>query len=97
MTDKEILSFLESHESILKIAGILKNILREIGYEILKGLANLWDILAGSQAKTLDLLDFTSYPKVAKIVQDYQVFGIAIAGICVVGLGFFLMRDKEND
>nr|OTP46708.1 hypothetical protein A5881_003807 [Enterococcus termitis] len=97
MTDKEILSFLESHESILKIAGILKNILREIGYEILKGLANLWDILAGSQAKTLDLLDFTSYPKVAKIVQDYQVFGIAIAGICVVGLGFFLMKDKEND
>lgn len=97
MTDKEILSFLESHESILKIAGILKNILREIGYEILKALANLWDILAGSQAKTLDLLDFTSYPKLAKFVQDYQVLGIAIAGICVVGLGFFLMRDKESD
>ncbi|OTN83769.1 hypothetical protein A5819_003749 [Enterococcus sp. 7E2_DIV0204] len=97
MTDKEILSFLESHKSILKIAGILKNILREIGYEILKALANLWDILAGSQAKTLDLLDFTSYPKLAKFVQDYQVLGIAIAGICVVGLGFFLMRDKESD
>lgn len=97
MTNQEMITFLETHESLLHIASVLSNILREIGYGIIKGLANLWDLMAGSQAKVLDLLDFTSYPKIAQLIQDYQVFGIALAGICVVGLGFFVLKDKETD
>lgn len=97
MDNQEIINFLTQHKENLDIAGLFSNICREAGFAILKELANLWNFLAGNQSKALDLLDLSSYPKISQMIQDYQPYGIMIAAVCVVGLGFMIMRDKESD
>lgn len=96
-TNKDLIKYHEQFQDVLNIAKFWWAVLREIGWSIIKGFANILDILSAGQKAITKLASFYTSDVFIEFLTKYEFVTWGLGGLGILFLAYKIASDKKSE
>ena len=96
MSKKELIDFYLANGDLFSQNDIVIGALRSLGFGILKFLAMIGDACKQLYDVTFGLVDFTTWPKINALVEEFKPVFVALMAASLFALGIMLIANHEK-